>query len=64
MTSRVQEALSLPTSALKVVEIQTFGSLEGVRLPYNMVKLNILTRESGGLPISALVVSHICDVVE
>ena len=63
VTSRVQQALSLPTASTEMVEIKTFGSTESLKQPCNLVTLGIITRNGRSLRINALVVPHICDAI-
>ena len=53
MISRVQEALLLPSSALEVVEIWIFGSLEGVIYPCNITG-DLIPGSSGHTLLSSL----------
>ena len=63
MTSRIQQALSLPTVTTEMVEIKTFGLTEGLKQLCDVVSLSIITRDGRTLRITAFIVPHICDAV-
>ena len=64
MTSRVQQALSLPTATMEMMEIKTFNSTESLKQPCNLVSLDIITRDGPSLRITPLVIPHICDAIQ
>jgi hypothetical protein len=63
ISTHIQQALSLSSSSVEIVEIKTFGSKEGQRRPCNVVNLKVMTKDGNSVEVSAFVVPYICDTI-
>lgn len=61
ITSRLRDSLKLPTIQRESLHIKTFGSSECRDTTCDVVEFRLLTKHDGTIPITALVVPHICN---